>query len=400
MTPRTAWVLCITGIIIYLLAAYLAYLNRFVILPEDWGPSYSIIISQLPVLAVLIIGLLIILRAKETRYGWVWLGFGVCFGAMVSFGQSYAIYALMVSPNAPPFGWLAAYLAGIAWMFGLSLLPLILPLFPTGKPPTTRWGLLIWIIRIALLVIVATSWALPENGFVPIENPNRLAGPFSEIFQTIGNLAITIIFLTIPLSALSLIHRYILASREVRQQLKWFAFGAVLFCLVLASDFVYTAPGFWEPLKEALAIMILPVTVGIAILRYRLWDIDLIIRKTLQYTLITGLLALAYFGSVLLLQNLVETITGEQSPFVIVISTVAIAAIFNPLRIRIQDFIDRRFYRKKYDAEFSLANFAVTAGNEVDLENLCQALLNTVEETMHPERVNLWLFFDVNKHGK
>jgi MFS family permease len=391
LISRTAWVLCVTSIIIYLFAAYLAYLNRFVILPEDWGPSYSILVSQLPALAVLLLGLLIILRVEETKYGWVWLGLGVCFGAIVPFGQSYAIYALMVSPNAPPLGWLAVYLTGIAWVIGLSLLPLVLLLFPTGKPPTPRWGLLIWIIGIALLLIMATSWALPENGFVPIENPDRLASPFDEKFQTIGNLTITIIFLTIPLSALSLIHRYILAVREVRQQLKWFAFGAVLFCLVIASDFVYTAPGFWEPMKEALGFVILPVTVGIAILRYRLWDIDLIIRKTLQYTIITVLLTLVYFGSVLVLQNLVETISGAQSPIVIVISTLAIAALFNPLRLRTQDFIDRRFYRKKYDAERALAQFAAEARDEVDMDKLTTALMNVVEETLQPVMASLWL---------
>ena len=134
-----------------------------------------------------------------------------------------------------------------------------------------------------------------------------------------------------------------------------------------------------------------PVAIGIAILRYRLYDIDIIIRRTVQYAILTGLLALVYYGSVVVLQSLVENLTGAQSPLVIVLSTLAIAALFNPLRTRIQDFIDRRYYRQKYDAEQALARFADTARDEVDLDQLTTALLKMVEETLQPNQVSLWL---------
>jgi len=136
---------------------------------------------------------------------------------------------------------------------------------------------------------------------------------------------------------------------------------------------------------------VIGVMISVAISRYRLFDIDVIIRKTLQYALLTSLLVLVYFGSVVLLQGLFETLTGQQSPLVIVFSTLAIAALFNPLRIRTQDFIDRRFFRKRYDAEQTLARFAIVARDEVDMEILTTALLGVVEETMQPEMVNLWL---------
>ena len=138
-------------------------------------------------------------------------------------------------------------------------------------------------------------------------------------------------------------------------------------------------------------MLAIPLAIGIAILRYRLWDIDLIIRKTLQYALLTGLLALVYFGSVILLQSLVENLTGERSPLVIVLSTLAIAALFNPLRIHVQDFIDRRFYRRKYNAEQALTQFAATTRDEVDMQKLTAALLDVVEESMKPEKTSLWL---------
>jgi len=147
--------------------------------------------------------------------------------------------------------------------------------------------------------------------------------------------------------------------------------------------------GGW--IGNMLSTIALPVTMAIAIQRYRLWDIDLIIRRTLQYAVLTGLLVLIYISSVVLLQGLVENLTGQQSPIVIVISTLVIAALFNPLRLRVQDFIDRRFFRKKYDAEQTLALFATVARDEVDMELLTTALLGVVEKTMQPEMVNLWL---------
>jgi hypothetical protein len=137
--------------------------------------------------------------------------------------------------------------------------------------------------------------------------------------------------------------------------------------------------------------MALPIGIGVAILRYRLWDIDIIIRRTLQYALLTGLLAFVYLGCVLILQQLFEAVTGQASPLAIVASTLAIAALFSPLRHRVQAFIDRRLYRKKYDAAQTLAAFAAAARDETDLEALTTQLLRVVTETMQAEQVRLWL---------
>jgi hypothetical protein len=136
---------------------------------------------------------------------------------------------------------------------------------------------------------------------------------------------------------------------------------------------------------------IIPIALAISILRYRLWDIDILIRKTLVYSVLTGLLALTYFGSVVILQGLFTAVTGQQSAVVVVLSTLAIAALFNPLRNRVQDFIDRRFYRKKYDAAKVIAEFAATCRDETDLDKLTARLVEVVDETMQPESVGLWL---------
>jgi hypothetical protein len=201
------------------------------------------------------------------------------------------------------------------------------------------------------------------------------------------------------LTVISVIHTLIVVRDDpvARAQIRWVGFGVAL---VAGYQFLSNVIGFfvstpvvpwWLNVIDTLVYLTLPITIGIAILRYRLFDIDLIIRKTLQYALLTGLLALVYFGSVILLQSLTENLFGEQSPLVIVLSTLAIAALFNPLRIRIQDFIDRRFYRKKYNAEQALSQFAGAARDEVDMEKLTTALLRVVEETMQPEQTSLWL---------
>jgi len=235
-----------------------------------------------------------------------------------------------------------------------------------------------------------------DAGGIVIDNPYSWL-PANPVTYYLGFPAFISLVLVTLLAAVSLIFRYSSSGPSVRLQLRWFVMGSIVFVILFFLP-VFTnilvmdgsLANLFLILGQA-AVIPLYLAVGIAILRYRLWDIDLIIQRTLQYTLLTGLLALFYFGSVVLLQSLVENLTGEQSPIVIVFSTLTIAVLFNPLRNRVQDFIDRRFYRKKYNAEKALDRFAGVARDEVDMDNLTSKLMNVINETLQPEEINLWL---------
>ena len=200
-------------------------------------------------------------------------------------------------------------------------------------------------------------------------------------------------------SIASLIHAGFTQRDAVSQaQLRWaissFVLGIGLFLLNFPTAFNWVsnmAVVYILLFLSSFSFAVIGIGFSVAVLRYRLFDIDVIIRRTLQYTLVTGLLALVYFGSVVLLQSFLPALTGQVSQVVLVISTLGIAALFNPLRLRVQEIIDRRFYRQKYDAEQAMANFAAVARDEVAMENLSAAVIKVAEETMQPEGVSLWI---------
>jgi len=263
--------------------------------------------------------------------------------------------------------------------------------FPDGRfvPGFTRWLALGW-IAVSLLPIPIPGALYPWNWWLsPLYTLVRIAFYCSL--------------------ALALLYRYRRMSTPVqRQQIKWVVFASTILLgeVSLVDLVVSVLPSYFPALGlstqlhhlvSSIAFYLLPVlfplSFGFALLRYRLWDIDLIINRTLVYGSLTGLLALVYFGLVIALQSVVHVLTGQvsQTPVVIVASTLAIAALFQPLRHRIQAIIDRRFYRRKYDAAKTVETFSATLRNEVDLSQLREHLLNVVQETMQPTHVSLWL---------
>jgi hypothetical protein len=344
----------------------------------------------------LILGMLIITRLPDNRVGWLMM--------IIAVGAANPSTVIIASLPAPPTSlspglWLILWLNNWVWIpviFPLILIPLH---FPTGRPPSRRWDWVNWLaIGMGLFFMLFAAFQTPIG---PLDNKAwMLPNPIGFIPEDWGASTVWTIWplglATIALaSVVSLVVRYRRAQEIERQQIKWLLYAAALFAVSYSvtgmnSDSSSSLIGILNFIGT-LTILAIPIAIAIAILRYRLYDIDILIRRTLQYSLLTGWLALVYFGGVVLLQSIFHALTGEDSQFAIVISTLGIAALFSPLRLRVQAFIDQRFYRKKYDAEHSLAWFAAAARDEVDQEKLTAALLGTVDQAVQPENVSLWL---------
>jgi len=258
--------------------------------------------------------------------------------------------------------------------------------FPDGRfvPRWTRWVALVWIVANVPYYFAPTSRL--EQALDALISPGLFFG-------------------VLVIAVIAQVYRYRRVSGPVeRQQAKWLIFGVTMAALtIVLANLVSTAvspaagrPGslYYVAVETLLTLLgvLVPLSIGVAILRYRLFDIDVIINRTLVYGALTGTLALVYFGGVVVLQQVVAWLTSQpESPAAIVVSTLAIGALFQPLRRRIQGFIDRRFYRRKYDAQQTLAAFAATLRDETDLERIRADLLTVVEETMQPAHVSLWL---------
>jgi hypothetical protein len=392
-----AWSLAAVSLLITALGLLLIFLGWTTSLPVGWTPWQGQVISALGISGVPILGGLIASRRPQNPYGWLWLGFGLAF-ALLSFAQVYAAYTLVVQPGALPAPRLIGnVMAVVGWMTGITLFPFLLLLFPTGRVPTRRWRVVAWAVVVTGVTALVTTPFMPsEDNFLPGENPLGVGGTAGEVFTIIGYAAVIVVLSCIVLSAFSLVFRYRRAGGVERQQLKWFAYAATLFVGQWISSFLYEPPGAWDTLAETLPIVGLYVAVGIAILRYRLYDIDVLINRTLVYGALTVTLVALYIGGVTAMQTIFRTLTGqaEQSQLAIVVSTLVIAALFNPVRRRIQGFIDRRFYRRKYDARKTLDSFSGRLRDETDLEILCDDLTSVVGETLQPTQVSLWLRTD------
>jgi hypothetical protein len=270
-------------------------------------------------------------------------------------------------------------------------------LFPDGRVSDRSLWFVPWVA-----VGVSTTWALwlataPEHfdRYQSISNPFRVGGVLGNVLKLLGSIGAWVLFIIFAATVVSLFVRRANAGVEQRQQIKWFAYAAtaLLACVFFSPWIVWEWPQ-WVGFSVGVAgLSAIPVAVGIAILRYRLYDIDRLINRTLVYASLTAILVGLYFGGVTVTQALFQALTSqEQLPqLVIVVSTLVIAALFNPLRRHIQSFIDRRFYRGKYDARKTLEAFSAKLRNDSDLDALSDDLVGVVRETMQPAHVSLWL---------
>lgn len=308
------------------------------------------ILDTLTILAFPLVGALIVSRQPQNTIGWLLMVPSLA-SPLDLFTRSQ-ISGVTVPPSHPNiFFWMAAYFSNITWLLAIFPVFLIALLFPTGRPLSARWR---WAVTYAIgLFVFFFSFAVFEKTIAPDPSlygvdwsiPNPLGFLDTSANDYLFPIWVAGMVVLAFLCIVSIILRYRRAEIVERKQINWLLYAVSLFAAFYAIYITYQSWGqdilglFLE-----LFLIAIPLAIGIAILRYRLFDIDLIIRKTLQYTLLTGLLALVYFSNVVLLQGLRESFFGERSPIVIVFSTLVVAALFTPLRIRIQDFIDRHFY--------------------------------------------------------
>jgi hypothetical protein len=380
-SPWIAWSVCAATLLVLALSMLLIVLSWSTPLPRGWMSWRDQTVSLAGIIGAPILGGLIASRRPRNPYGWLWLGFGLGL-ALQSLAMSYEAYALVVEPGSLAAPRTISHVLELGGQAALTLAPLLMLLFPTGLLPSRRWRPLAWTSTTAGAVLLALV--------LFFDNPDQVGGAISIAAVAV----VSVIFASIFLSALSIVVRYRRASGAERQQLKWFALAAVLIGVVTAGHLLFLdllLPEALLTLLDAATITGLYVAVGIAILRYRLYDIDIIINRTLVYGSLTVTLVLVYLGSVIGLQYILRALTGQESQLAIVASTLAIAALFNPLHRRIQASIDRLFYRRKYDAAKTLEEFSAKLRDETDLDALNSDLVRAVRETVQPEHVSLWL---------
>jgi hypothetical protein len=349
-----------------------------------------------------VVGRLLTARRPDNRVGWILAWIAVLF-TLDGFAAEYASRAPASDPRllAQLAGWMSEWV----WYLWLALVGIALPLvFPSGRLPSPRWRPVAWMGTAGTLLGIVCSALKPGRMDVdadyPLDNPLGLAGAGDEL-SALAAVASVMAGGAFVGGGAALVVRLRRAHGVERQQLKWFAYVAALMVSGLVVASLAVAEGEDTDAVQllgaigwmsALGLMAfgIPAATGVAILRHRLYDIDLVIRRTLIYASLTAALVASYLGCVLLLQLALDPVTSGSS-LAVAASTLAVAAMFGPARARIQALVDRRFYRRKYDAELTVEEFGARLRDEVDLETLAADLRRTVSDTVQPSHVSLWL---------
>jgi hypothetical protein len=391
MSGRTArwlaWGMWALTVLAVTLTLFFASLN---------GPSSSLrntTFISLLILAFSTVGALVASRRPQNPIGWLF-----CAGAFLwilgELTLEYGVYSLITAPGALPgrmwMAWFGGWARGMGW---LLIVAFLLLLFPNGRLPSPRWRPVLWGIVGYIAFFSLVVWLSPASQDFRLAFLGNPLGLELEIMDLLGG----VLYLTLPLvlvvSGAAVIVRFRRSRGDERQQLKWFAYAVgvmvSLFAFWLSSEMI----GFLPVSQLAFTVPFfgLPIAAGIAILKYRLYDIDLVINRTLVYGTLSAALLVVYLGSVVLLRGLLFGFTGQSSQLTIVASTLAVAALFGPLRRRIQGVIDRRFYRRKYDAAKTLEAYSAKLRDETDLNRLGDDLLAVVRETVQPVHASLWI---------
>jgi hypothetical protein len=387
VATQVAWGLGIIAIVVTLLAMALVIATRSVPRP-GWERSWQLVVATMAwYLSFSAVGTIIAARRPANPVGWLLLGIGLTLG-MNDFMHYYGTYTLIYRPGALPLGLAVGWVASWNWAIIFPLLPFVFLLFPDGRLPSRRWRPLAWAAGMCGgLILVFTPFRAGSLEYYPaIRNPVGIL-VFTETF--FANLAL-VYFTVLLLATASLLVRFRHARGDQRQQLKWVAFAAVCLGVVMLVGPRWL-PAPIRVVVEILATLAFNGAIAIAILKYRLYEIDRLINRTLVYGLLTALLVTVYGGLVLVLGQLFGGIGTEPPSWAVAGATLAAAALFQPARRRLQAAVDRRFNRRRHDAARTVDAFAVRLRDQVDLDALSAELLAVVDQSMQPTRASLWL---------
>ena len=394
---RVAWTLWAVAVALTLAGLVFLALNGSTETPNSIGTPVVDGVFAVLFLSFATVGALISARQPRNPIGWLFLGGGLA-AALEEPLLGYSTYALVTEPGSLPGAATAALVADAVWLPSLASATLFMfVLFPTGRPPSPRLRPFIWVFGLVMAVYVIATLLNPGGlyFFPSVENPIGVEAA-GDTLQTAVDFASPIVFVSLLVGLVALVLRFRRSDGIERQQLKWLVYTAAVFValtpglIVLGEREVELGGVLVSDLAFTTLICSVPVAVGVAILRYRLYDIDVVINRTLVYGALTATLAGAYLGAVLLLQLALSPLT-EESDLAIAGSTLAVAALFRPARRRIQALVDRRFYRRRYDAARTLESFGARLRDQVELDALSGELRGVVAETMQPAHVSLWL---------
>jgi hypothetical protein len=388
-TAALAWALAGLSVLALAPAGRLATLSQRARLPSAQLAAVAVGAVILATVSTAAVGALLASRRPRHPVGWLLLGVGLGLAASVLV-EPYVKYGLIVRPGSLPG---ARYLVGLSYvttLVWLSCAGFVLLLTPTGRLPSPRWR---WWARLAAAAPVVTTLAsvVQPDPLAPDWYGNPLAVPaLSRVLVVPAVAGVVVVLASLLVGAGSLVGRFRHARGVERQQLRWLALaallGALLLLVALVAGFVLSKDGVVLT-SLALCVALLPLATGAAILRYRLYDLDRIVSRTLAWTLLTLLLALAYAAVVLGLGRLLP----QGSSLAVAAATLAVAALFQPLRRRIQQAVDRRFNRRRHDAGRLIEVFGARLRDQVDLDALHNELLAVVDQTIQPTRASLWL---------
>jgi len=391
VTTRLAGSVSVVSVILALAALTFEALSRAAIVV---GSEESISPPDVVVaLTYSIVGGIIASRRPRNPIGWI-LCAGGCFSGVSLFSQGYSTYALLARPDALPGGVWAAWAAAWSWIPSLGVLPLLLLLFPTGRVLSPRWRVVAWVTSVSIVGACAVASTLPFELIapqLPVDNPMTVGlarsanAPAQALFAAV-------LFGSLISSVVSIFLRFRRANAEERSQLKWLGYAGFFLIASLGLNLALFAgsDSGAGAILPSLGVAAIPVGMGVSILKFRLYDIDRVVSRTLLYAVLTAFLGAAYFVAVVSLQALLGERVGT-SPLAVAATTLGVAALFGPARARIQGGIDRRFNRRKYDTAQALEAFAARLRDEIDLDTLTADLLGVVDNTMQPTHSSLWL---------